>query len=270
MTKEYYSRQLKIAVAVVMIVLINSCSSENEPEPVDCSVNPVTIENTTSSTATCGVNDGSLTVTASGGSGNYTYSINGEDFQSENTFENLQAGNYSVTVMDMNECTASVQVTIESEAGMIITAENTAEAGCGTSMGEITVDVSGGASPYQYKTEQSSFQNDNTLANLAAGEYTVVAQEANGCEITTTVTVLSGTSLEDDVMPILTTNCAISGCHDGNSGLPDWSDKTSVISNAGNIKNRTGDGSMPPGGRSITDEEIQTIACWVDDGAPDN
>jgi hypothetical protein len=62
------------------------CSSESAPDPVDCNANPVMIESVSSMEATCGLDDGSLTISASGGSGDYMYSIDGSDFQPSATF----------------------------------------------------------------------------------------------------------------------------------------------------------------------------------------
>ncbi|MBS0000832.1 MAG: hypothetical protein KFF73_17755 [Cyclobacteriaceae bacterium] len=251
-------------------ILLEGCSSESEPDPVNCNANPVSIVSVSSMEATCGVDDGSLTISASGGSGDYTYSINGTDFQSSATFQNLGAGNYTVTARDVNECSASGSAIIESTSGITLTAEVTSVAGCDSNNGELSVDVSGGEAPYQYKLDDGSFQDNAVFSGLEAGSYTVFARDVNGCLVTSPVEVKHGTSLEDEVMTIITANCAISGCHDGNSGIPDWSNMNNVIANATNIKNLTGNGTMPPEGRSITDEEISTIACWVDDGAADN
>ena len=132
------------------------------------------------------------------------------------------------------------------------------------------MEVTGGTTPYQYRLDEGSFQDQPEFSELASGSYTLMAQDANGCLVSSTVDMVNGTSLIDDVMPIITANCAISGCHDGNSGVVSWSNKNDVIANAASIKTRTGNGTMPPGGRTITDEEILTIACWVDDGAEDN
>ncbi|GJM62738.1 malectin domain-containing carbohydrate-binding protein [Persicobacter diffluens] len=62
---------------------------------------------------TCPENlDGSITVTAQGGTPGYTYSIDGENFQASNLFEYLGKGAYDVFVKDANGCTAKKEVTI--------------------------------------------------------------------------------------------------------------------------------------------------------------
>ncbi len=84
----------------------NQC--ENEffvPLPID---NPAQVEiiNIYSSGVNCvGTTDGEIVFYASGGTGEYEYSINGVDFQSSNTFSNLGLGTYYPTVKDANSCT---------------------------------------------------------------------------------------------------------------------------------------------------------------------
>lgn len=79
-------------------------------------------------------------------------------------------------------------------------------------------------------------------------------------------------SLSGDVLPIIQANCAIEGCHVTGTGLPDYTSKQTVLELASRIKTRTGNGTMPPANAptSLTLEEINTIACWVDQGAEDN
>jgi hypothetical protein len=251
-------------------ILLDGCSSDKAPLPVDCQVNPVNIQSVTSEEATCGSEDGKLTISVSGGSGEYMYSISGANFQVSNEFDNLGAGNYSVTVKDANECSATGSGIVESSSGLMMSVDISEVAGCKTENGILSVEVSGGTAPYQYRLNEGSFQDLQEFSGLSAGPYTLMAQDANGCLVTSSVEMINGTSFMDDVMPIITANCAVSGCHDGNSGIISWANKNNVIANASNIKTRTGNGTMPPAGRSITDEEIQTIACWVDDGAEDN
>lgn len=75
------------------------------------------------------------------------------------------------------------------------------------------------------------------------------------------------------VQPIISTNCAVSGCHDGNTpGLPNWNIFDNVQANAALIKERTSNRTMPPSssGITLTAEKINSIACWVDSGAQNN
>jgi hypothetical protein len=255
-------------LALLMIGL-SSCSNDKGPSPADCDANPVVISNFVTEKATCGVNDGSIEINADGGNGSYEYSMDGLNFQNEKKFTGLPAGNYNITVRDDNDCDATELIVLESNSGFSIAA-TTETAGCDNPGGSITITENGGVEPVQFKLNDGAYQSQNSFLNLTSGDYTVTAKDASGCEVISPVKVSAGTSLEDEVMPILVANCAISGCHDGKGSTSNWSNKSSVISNASNIKRRTGNKEMPPGGRTITADEIQTIACWVDDGAINN
>ncbi|MFZ4614465.1 MAG: T9SS type A sorting domain-containing protein, partial [Bacteroidia bacterium] len=58
--------------------------------------------------------DGSATVVVEGGAGGFSYSWNTTPAQTTNSATNLLAGNYTVTVTDANNCTASFTVTVPS------------------------------------------------------------------------------------------------------------------------------------------------------------
>lgn len=72
-----------------------------------------------------------------------------------------------------------------------------------------------------------------------------------------------------DIKPIIETKCLLSGCHGSSPSLPDWGVLSEVQAQAQDIKRRTRDRSMPATG-SLTQEQIDLITCWVDDGAPNN
>jgi gliding motility-associated-like protein len=62
--------------------------------------------------ATCsGAPDGTATITMTGGKNPYSYSLDGVNFQSGNVF-NLVTGNYTVTIKDMNGCSATQNIFI--------------------------------------------------------------------------------------------------------------------------------------------------------------
>lgn len=254
------------------ILFLAACSSDNAPEPVDCDTNGVSISKVETTIASCGINDGSIVISATGGSGAYTYSLNGGELQASNTFTNLSAGNYSIQVLDDSGCEVQGNATVQSDAGMEISVMVLADAGCGTEQGSIQITGLDGVEPYQYKIEGGTYQDENVIENVSAGLYMAYVKDANGCEVTGEIELLSGTKLQEDIIPIINTNCAVSGCHDGGNGLPNFTNKTNIINNAEKIKTRTGNNTMPPSssGKTLTDEEIALIACWVDDGAIDN
>jgi len=251
---------------LALVVFVVGCTSEKEPLPDLCE-NPPELSLVATSTASCNQNDGSLTAVGTGGTGNLLYSIDGGPGQASTTFNDLAAGSYLIAVTDDNGCFSDLQVSIVNEDGLnanfiIVDTE------CEENLGSILVQVSGAMGHVQYKLNEGGFQNSNSFANLPQGGYTVTVRDNTGCEIEQEVDIKTDATF-GDVELIIQNNCTIDGCHDG-SQTPDLRGANNIIGNASLIKQRTGNRTMPTGGGSLTDEEIATIACWVDDGASGN
>lgn len=102
---------------------------------------------------------------------------------------NLGPGNYSVTVTDKYSCTFSItnypidQPTILSAVAEIVTKPT-----CnGDFDGEITVDRSGGTSPYKYQWDDPGFQDTRNADGLDAGYYSITVTDVNGCNATSSI-----------------------------------------------------------------------------------
>jgi hypothetical protein len=85
--------------------------------------------------------------------------------------------------------------------------------------------------------------------------------------------VCDGTSFTytNAIKSIVDANCALSGCHNGSTNLPDFTSYAGIQASASDAAARTRSGSMPPvsSGRELSDEQINTIMCWVEAGAPE-
>jgi hypothetical protein len=75
-------------------------------------------------------------------------------------------------------------------------------------------------------------------------------------------------SWEKHILPIMASSCATPGCHDGIARL-DWRDYDEVKKFAQSVRIKTQDRSMPVDA-TLSLQQIETIACWVSKGAPDN
>ena len=252
----------------LIIIFLTNCSSY-EPLVIDCAISApsVTLINVTAST--CGLADGSITVSATG-NGPITYSIDGATFQSGSSFDQLSSGIYTITAQDVNQCSTTVVVTVQDESDLTIMASSTIS-GCEMQNATITVSASGGNPDYTYQLEQGTFQVDPTFSSLAAGIYEVTVKDANGCQFTEPHQVLSGITWSGSVNAIVLATCAITGCHVAGTGLPQWGILSVVQGQAALIKTRINDRSMPPvGAADLTNEEIALFTCWIDDGALNN
>ena len=95
--------------------------------------------------------DGVIMVTVTGGVEPYTYLINGGAPQTSNIFDSLPAGNYIITVYDVNQCQVNENYTIGNQDPLEVKVGKYTDANCaGKRNGEIGLDVNGGVGPYDY------------------------------------------------------------------------------------------------------------------------
>ncbi len=149
---------------------------------------PLTSSITSSSNITCyGASNGSATVTAGGGTPGYVYSwSNGGN---TNSASNLQPGSYSVTVTDLEGCTATSSVLITQPAPLTFSQAEATDVTCaGSCDGSITVTAAGGTGPYQYLWTPGNYST-STVLNQCAGTYSVRITDQNGCYKDTILTI---------------------------------------------------------------------------------
>ncbi|MBL4658135.1 MAG: gliding motility-associated C-terminal domain-containing protein, partial [Flavobacteriales bacterium] len=155
-----------------------------------------------------GDQSGSALVATTGGSSPFTYLWDDTNMQTTVSATGLAAGNYSVTITDSVGCTASDSTTVL-QPDTLVLVTNTVDAGCGTGTGSASVVAAGGTSPYSYLWNDASAQTTDTASTLAAGSYTVVITDSNGCSDSTSITIISSGSLTVTVETITNASCAI-------------------------------------------------------------
>jgi len=129
----------------------------------------------------CFGDSGEATLSATGGSGSFTYEwSNGA---AGPTATELIEGDYTVSITDDMGCSTEVNVTI-TQPDELLSTFDTAGFDCsgGGDDGSITVLPTGGTSGYDY--DWSTGGSGPTLSGLTAGEYTVTVTDANGCIVT--------------------------------------------------------------------------------------
>jgi hypothetical protein len=248
----------KIILAGILISVMFGCS--DDPAPVDCEVDgPVISLGAVVDAASCSVATGSIKVSASGGKEPYQFFVNDSPSQNAGQFDALAAGIYTVQVKDANGCIASVENVLVKALDFTFTASINADQSCLSGDGQITVEVSDGNPPYTFKLGTGSFGSENTFTGLSTGNHTIIVKDNKDCSIT---------SWETQIKPIMESSCAKSGCHNGSS-RPDLRTFQNAKFYAKSIKSKTQDKSMPQEG-TLTQQQIDLIACWVDDGAINN
>ncbi len=130
-----------------------------------------------------------ISASATGGTGNLQYSINGVDFQSSGDFTGLVNGEYTVTVQDASGCTATTTVSVDIPV-LTLSLNFSASLLCaGDASGIITILANGGIPPYSYSLNGGPEQSGNTFTNLQAGDYNITVRDAFNQELSYTVTI---------------------------------------------------------------------------------
>ena len=160
--------------------------------------NSTVITVTPSITATLACNgdtDAAVQITATGGTGSYTYSNDGATFAATNSFNSLGAGTYTFYAKDAGGCQGSNSITITQPSMLTLNAIPTAITCFGANDGLIQAVASNGTSGYTYSIDGTSFSSASTFTGLSAGTYTIYTQDNNGCNATFNTTVIEPTLL---------------------------------------------------------------------------
>ena len=258
-----------LAVSVFSLVIL-SCSDEEDP--VNCDeTGPILSLGVVTDATSCSIEDGAINVSASRGEEPYEFSLNDLPGQTSGQFNNLAAGIYTVKIKDANGCTDAIENVMIKASDFTFNTDITPDNSCLGSNGIVVVNVLTGNPPYTFRLGNGSFSDNNTFPGLGTGNHSISVKDNNGCSVTLSVTVprgFSGVSWTNDIKPIMENSCALSGCHNGSS-RPDLRKFETAKSNAKSIKSKTQDRSMPREG-TLTQQQIDMIACWVDDGALQN
>ena len=167
---------------------------------------PLTIDSVTPTDILCfGENTGSVTVNASGGQGTILYSIDGANFQTDATFNNLAKGTYQITIKDELDCTrVSTDVIINETEEIKVSLKTIQQVGCATTeKGSFEIDVQGGNAPYFVKLDNGNYvQNQISFSDLEGGNtYTVFVKDSNDCETSFSVDIEKGVDLDLVLQP---------------------------------------------------------------------
>ena len=130
-----------------------------------------------------------LTVTASGGTAPYQYSLNGGAFQSANTFTVL-AGSHIVTVRGTNLCIATTAAIMVSQPTAITATAAVSIIPCNGGTATLTVTAAGGTAPLQYSLNGGAYQPSN-IFTVVTGIQTVTVRDANLCTKTATAVTVT-------------------------------------------------------------------------------
>jgi len=191
-------------------------------------VGATTVQTTT---ACAGGSDGTITLTAYGGTGTYTYAwtipggstgvIPGGQASNQN-LTGLVVGLYHWVVTDSNGCWAEGDQWVESGNNNWYISPSAQALSCNGSTTDISLWVSGGVAPltYTWSTSNGNLGGQTAIAEplgVTAGTYDISVEDANGCIETGSVTILPGSTITNSIS---STNVACKGGRTGEA----WAD----------------------------------------------
>ena len=156
---------------------------------------PLAIFSTANNPSCFGNADGSISIDISGGQGPFDVSWSTGD--EGNELADLTVGSYSYTVTDATGASSSETVELSEPLPVVIGSALTTPEINEQANGTAEIVVSGGTGTYTYLWSTGGI--DAQISNLDSGSYSVTVTDANGCEITESLTVEFQTSTGDIV-----------------------------------------------------------------------
>lgn len=190
----------------------NGCTASVEytvPTPAEIVITPII-----TSPSCNGDSNGSIEISATGGTGTITYSFDGITYNNVTMLSGLAAGNYTAYALDASNCSTLLPIEVMDPAALTATADVNSISCNGQVDGSIVVTATGGTAPYAYGTSTASYTPSSVLGGLAAGSYDVYVADVNGCtfSITNAGTIIEPAALSASASAInVTCNAACNG-----------------------------------------------------------
>lgn len=196
------------------IIVTDAAGCATNPILVNVAAGPALTTTSAVTDVLCnGGNTGTITVaTPAMGTAPYEYSLDNINWQAGNVFNGLSAGPYTVYYREANGCQGSHTQTVNEPAALTATSTEVAVSCNGGTDGTITLTPAGGIAPYQYSIDGGANWQPSNVFTVAAGNYTVLIRDLNGCTTTGTMAVTEP--------PVLTANAVVTAasCNGGNDG----------------------------------------------------
>jgi uncharacterized protein (DUF2141 family) len=191
---------------VYLITDNNGCTSEGTIEI--SGEDDIAISIDIEQDVTCnGTADGTIALSATGGNGDLTYMIDGEDNQDQGVFVDLTSGEYLIYVTDEAGCYDSITVSIDEPTEVVVSATITDVSCNGDTDGQLTLSAQGGnGSEYTYSVN-GIIQESSDFSSLSAGEYSIQAIDEMGCQSTDLVTISEPEPLVVEILSIENISC---------------------------------------------------------------
>ncbi|MEM9836526.1 MAG: choice-of-anchor L domain-containing protein [Bacteroidota bacterium] len=202
---------------VVSVTDANGCTTQDLI--VITGPTPLVVQTATTSSRNCiGEADGAINFVVTGGTPDYGYQWSDLAIGDVNNPDNLEAGDYAVTLTDANGCQIERGFTVIQEAPVILQGDQ-ANINCfGEATGQITTSVDVGEQPFLFTwSGPNNPTGGASINNLTAGDYAVTITDDRGCMDSLRFTLTEPSEIVGNV------NMTPVGCNDLSSGALDWS-----------------------------------------------
>jgi gliding motility-associated-like protein len=136
----------------------------------------------------CGSSNGTITVSTIGGTPPYQYTLNGNPFLDENSFENLSPLGYQIIIEDTRGCSTEVDITLIARDADFIDSLIIKDETCDNQNGRIEV-VTLPNNNLQFAIDGVNFQASNMFNQLNQGGYHLTVMNEAGCVDTISVEI---------------------------------------------------------------------------------
>lgn len=187
----------------ITVVDPNNCTEEWTVE-IEVYIDPIIIEVAVGN-AICNENNGSIVITNANSSTILEYSIDGINFEANNSFDQLGPGAYLVTVMDEYGCTFSQVEEVMAPNAPSVEVDVVVNDLCNSSEGSVTLSSTGGTGQHTYAISSNPgvFQSSNEFNGLTAGIYVAEVMDEDGCISINQFEVEPGIFILSEVVPDL-------------------------------------------------------------------
>ena len=145
----------------------------------------ITIKKLAIADTKCDQPNGSVTVTATGGTGVLKYGVNMGAVAAANKIEGLLSGNHKLTVVDDNQCSIDTTVHVGANVPPVLVINTRDDVKChGESNGKVSVGVEGGRTPFSYSWDSGDRTTMSAKNGLGVGSHKVYVFDGFGCSDT--------------------------------------------------------------------------------------
>ena len=202
---------IPVGTYTVTVTDQNSCTaqlSQNVSQPATLNVTLASVQNVLCN----GAFTGAVNINVSGGTPGYSYLWSNGAITQDLSL--VPAGTYTITVTDLNSCTAQFSQVVTQPASAVSATTSTTPPNCAANNGSASVNATGGTPGYTYLWNTGSI--NQTINGLGAGTYTVTISDFNGCTLVRNAQVSSsiGPAISNTTISNVTCNGFSNGAID--------------------------------------------------------